>query len=91
MLEINGHKYSKEKFDGYKMRYVVEFCIMDENNKPDKITSPIYSTDEDMERVDNLLLDRRKPNVCSITIVHRASKEQDELSAKFIEETLKDW
>ena len=86
-------KYSKEQFEDYKFR--VKVLIKYEEDGDDlswehEIQMDIYTDDEDMDSVRSFLLSKAADKVTSIEIIHTATKEQDEMAAKFIEETLKD-
>jgi len=84
--EFNGKKYSRSRFDGYTHRFKVEF----ETGSIYKASMDIY-TDTDIHAVVRNFIDSVKTKkVISFKIIHMASKEQDDLNAKFIEETLKD-
>lgn len=84
MKEINGHKYSKKYFPNYKVRYKVEFEVLD-NKSPTYID--IYSTnDNETEVMEALELLKNKVNVLSMKIIHKATKEQDNKSVELIKD-----
>jgi len=87
ILEQNGYKYSRKQFEGYKLRVMFKFHTFAEI-APTIIT--IYTTDENIESVEKVINELKTDKVSRIIIYHKATKEQDELTAQFIEETLKD-
>lgn len=80
-------KYSQIKFDGYTHRFIVESEI----GEPYSSRLTIYSNSDSYNELDEFLNKNKKEKVISFNIVHRASKEQDEATAKFIEEIGFDW
>ncbi len=85
LLELNGHKYSKDSFDDYKFRVKVTIKTVDDVHQFD-----IYTTDESQASVENVLLDRKTDKVTSLQITYWCTREQDDASAKMIEEWLND-
>lgn len=83
-------KYSKEPFEGYAYRFIVEFEV--KNPGSYNFTNiTIYSNSGSYIDLDNFLKEKKSDRVLSFKIVHKASKEQDEATTKFLEENLKDW
>ena len=85
--EFNGNRYSRRPFGGYTHRFKVEF-------NTDSIYNPSINifTDTKNDEVVSAFVDALKTKrVISFKIIHKASKEQDVYTAKFIDETLKDW
>ena len=81
---INGHTYSKGSFDEYKMRTIVEIVTVDgEDHRLD-----VYTTNTDKEDIKVVVDSMKKEMVYSMNFVHFATKEQDDLSTKFINEWL---
>jgi len=85
IAEINGHKYSRSKFDGYKFRAKFAFGVHGEKTK--RILD-IYTTDDDNWSVTDVISKLSTSIVENVTPIDFVSKEQDDLTAKFIEETL---
>jgi DNA-binding ferritin-like protein len=84
--EFNGNKFSRIRFDGYTHRFKVVF----ETGSIHVSNMDIYTDTDSREVVSNFVDSAKTKKVISFKIVHVASKEQDDLTAKFIEETLKD-
>lgn len=81
---INGHTYSRGSFDEYKMRTIVEVVTKEgEEHRLD-----IYTTCTDKEEIKTTVDSMKKEMVHSMNFVHFATKEQDDLSSKFIQEWL---
>lgn len=81
-------KYSRTPFDGFTHRFIVEFTLF---NESDIINYTIYSNSGSYQELDNFINEKKKDKVKSFKIVHRASKEQDELTSKFIDEMLDEY
>lgn len=79
-------KYSKEKFEGFTHRFIVQFKIDDDWRND--VRMDIYSNSDSYEKLNEHINSKKTGKVKSFTIEHRASKEQDELTSKFIDETL---
>jgi hypothetical protein len=86
MLELNGHKYSRESFDDYKYRAKFQFEVKGQEHYS---SIDIYTTDTSRIEVYAVVFARITDKVERIKLIHWASREQDNLSTKFIEETLK--
>lgn len=88
MKTIDNHKYSRKPFSDYKIRYKVVFDIY---GSPYNENLDIYSTNEDRNDVEKVIGELvNKVNVRDWEIVHSASKQQDENSAKMIDEFIKE-
>lgn len=87
IIEINGHKYSRQEFEDYKLRVKFEF----EMYNGDYHNIDIYTTQEDKNEVYMTVSEKQADSVKCIEIVNVSTKEQDDLTSKFIEETLGDW
>ncbi len=81
-------KYSKKKFNGYTHRFIVKISI-DEDWRND-INLTLYSNSESYKDLLDFIEKNKTAKVKDYKIEHRSSKEQDEHSAKFIDEMLKD-
>lgn len=82
-------KYSKKTFDGFTHRFIVKFQVDDDWRNDRNIT--IYSNNESFEDLTKFINTKKSENVVSFEIVHRASKEDDEFSDKFIDDLLMMW
>lgn len=84
--EINGELYSNEEFDGYVTRVLVRLFPFDSND----VLVNIYTTEVDKFKTTMGVLNLINENkVSHFNIEHRATKEQDEAAAAFIEESFK--
>lgn len=88
MLELNGFKYSQEQFEGYKFRSIIRLDQGEDWRKD--IVVNIFTDNPNKEEVFEIINSRTKENITYCKMEHWTTKEQDDLSAKFIEETLKD-
>lgn len=75
-------KYSKEQFDGFTHRFIVAF-ITDE---PHTSNLTLYSNSDSYQKLEDFVNEKKSEKVKSFQIIHRASKEQDEAAAEFIDE-----
>lgn len=82
-------KYSKKEFEGYTHRFIVKLSVDDDWRNDHNIT--VYSNSDDFQNLEDFINRKKSDKVISFRIEHRATKEQDELTAKFIEATLKYW
>jgi len=78
-------KYSRIEFDGYTHRFIVQFETGE--NYTSNLT--LYSNSGKYTELEEFVNKNKSEKVLSFKIVHRATKEQDELTGKLIEETLK--
>jgi len=85
MLTLDNKKYSREAFDGYTHSATVR---LEKWNHNDPFTVYLYTTDSDVNSVENVLLDRRHTDVTSIQILSFTTYEQDVLRSQFIDEIL---
>lgn len=81
-------KYSKTEFEGYTHRFIVQFIV--DENWGDEINMNIYSTSNSHKELKDFFNDKKSDKVTAFTIIHRVTKEQDDMDSKLIEETLKD-
>lgn len=72
--------YSKTEFEGFTHRFIVEFRTKEYGCS--NIT--IYSNSDSYQKLEDFVNEKKSEKVESFAIVHRASKEQDELTAKFL-------
>lgn len=88
ILEQNGFKYSREEFEGYKFRTIFRLSVSEDWRED--VLSTIYTDNPNKEEVNNIIVSKTTDKVKSCVMEHWTTKEQDELTAQFIEETLKD-
>lgn len=81
-------KYSKNQFEGFTHRFIVRISIDGDWRNDTNIN--IYSNSSSLLDLENFIKEKKSEKVLSFEIIHRASKEQDEMSAKFIDEILND-
>lgn len=79
-------KYSKEQFEGFTHRFIVKFKVDEDWRNDTNIT--LYSNSDSYQKLEDFLNEKKSDKVVSFKIEHRASKEQDEISSKFIYEIL---
>ena len=77
-------KYSKEQFDGFTHRFIVKFKVDEDWRNDTNIT--LYSNSDSYQKLEDFLNTKKSDKVVSFKIEHRASKEQDELTSKFLDE-----
>ena len=80
---IKGHKYSRESFAEYKFRAKVLIKTPEDEHHMD-----VYTTDDNKENVEDVLLDRKTDKVTSLQITYWCTREEDDASAAMIEEWL---
>lgn len=81
-------KYSKEQFDGFTHRFIVKFIVDDDWRNDINIT--LYSNSDSYRKLEDFINTKKSDKVVSYNIEHRASKEQDEISSKFLNDMLAD-
>ena len=77
-------KYSRIEFEGYTHRFIVKMKV--DNDWRNDSNLDIYSNSDSYEKLENFIKEKKSKKVISFEITHRASKEQDEMSSKFIDE-----
>ena len=88
MKEINGYKYSKKEFDGYKFRSIFRLSV-DEDWRNDT-NIDVYTDNPDREEVKKVINSLTTDKVKNCFMEHWTTKEQDDRNSELIEETLKD-
>jgi len=83
MLELNGLKYSGERFDDYKYRAIAIFKKDENIHRLD-----IYTTDTDKCNLTDVLIGKTKVGVDFVKIDHWVTKEQDDIQSKLLDEWL---
>lgn len=79
-------KYSKEQFEGFTHRFIVKMKVDNDWRNDTDVT--IYSNSDNYQKLEDFINEKKSDKVVSFSIEHRASKEQYEMSAKFIDEVL---
>lgn len=77
-------KYSKEQFEGFTHRFIVELRV--DNNCRNGIPIDIYSDSDDLKKLNCFINEKKSAKVIDFYIIHRATKQQDEISSKLIAE-----
>ena len=80
------NKYSKQEFDGYTHRFIVRLKV--DNDWRNYTNINIYSNSDSYQKLEDFINKKKSDKVISFSIEHRASKEQDEMASKFIDEWL---
>lgn len=80
--------YSKEPFEGFTHRFIVKMKVDADWRNDTNIT--LYSNSSSYQKLEDFINEKKSSKVVSFIIEHRATKEQDEMSAKFIDEFLAD-
>lgn len=80
-------KYSKEQFEGFTHRFIVKLKI--DNDWRNDSSIHIYSNSDRYQNLEDFIKDKKSEKVVEFYIVHRATKEQDEMASKLIDETLR--
>lgn len=81
-------KYSKEQFEGYTHRFIVKMKVDEDWRNDTNVT--IYSNSDSYQKLEDFVNEKQSDKVIDFIIEHRASKEQDEMSSKFLDEFLND-
>lgn len=77
-------KYSRQQFPGFTHRFKVEFVTKDAHFP----TLDIYSNSDSYSELESFIDENKSVKVQAFQIIHRASREQDEIAAKLIDEVL---
>jgi hypothetical protein len=77
-------KYSKEEFEGYTHRFIVKMKVDEDRRNDTNIT--LYSNSDSYQKLEDFINEKKSNKVIAFIIEHRASKEQDEMSSKFLDE-----
>lgn len=88
ILELNGYKYSREEFEGHTHR--AKFRLAESEYWRKDSCIDIYTNNPNKEKVKEVIKNRVKETIISCKMEHWTTKEQDDLTSKFIEETFKD-
>ena len=81
-------KYSKTQFYGFTHRFIVKFKVNFDCRNDVNMT--IYSNSDSYKELEDFINEKKTSKVKSFNIEHRASKEQDELISKLLDEMLAD-
>jgi len=79
-------KYSKVQFEGFSYRFIVKIKIDGDWRNDRNVT--IYSNSASYKSLEDYINEKKSEKLLSFEIIHRASKEQDEMSSKLIDEVL---
>jgi hypothetical protein len=77
-------KYSKEEFEGFTHRFIVRLKVDNDFRNDTNVT--LYSNSDSYQKLEDFINEKKSEKVIAFTIEHRASKEQDEMSSKFLDE-----
>lgn len=80
-------KYSRESFDGYTHRFIVNFTVDEDWRNDRKVT--VYSDSGSKDELTKFIEINKSDKVKSFDIIHMATKEQDDRADKFLEEFLR--
>lgn len=87
VLKLDGYKYSKGAFEGHRFRAMFRFTVSEDWREDSNMS--IYTDNPDKQNVEDVINSRKSEKVLSCKMVHWTTKEQDDLTSKFIDETLK--
>ena len=79
-------KYSKEEFEGYTHRFIVLFKFDDDWRNDSKLD--IYSNSDSYQELEKFISEKKSEKFISFEIIHRATKQQDDMASKLIDEWL---
>ena len=88
-MGIGRGKYSKKEFKGYRYRATVEVTYISDK-KIQETNIDVYTDQNDRDKAEMEIISRAKDRVKIVRIINWTSALQDELSAAFIDEILKD-
>lgn len=77
-------KYSRKEFEGYTHRFIVQF----DTGGPHYNNLNIYSNSDDIRCLEAFIKEHKSERVKSFEIIHCASIQQDEASARLIDEII---
>ena len=80
------NKYSRQPFEGHTHRFKVRFIVS--TDWREDTSMDIYSNCGDKAELVQFIEEKKSSKVLSYAIEGIATKEQDEMSAKFIDEVL---
>jgi len=87
-MKNNIINYSKQQFEGFTHRFIVKLKI--DNDWRNDINLNIYSNSDNYKKLEDFINEKKSEKVIAFDIIHSATKEQDEMTSKFIDETLRD-
>lgn len=79
-------KYSKEQFEGFTHRFIVKLKV--DNDWRNDTNIHLYSNSDSYQNLQDFVNAKKSEKVIAFDIIHRATKEQDEMAYKLIDETL---
>jgi hypothetical protein len=77
-------KYSKKEFEGFTHRFIVRLKVDNDFRNDTNVT--LYSNSDSYQKLEDFINEKKSDKVIAFNIEHRASKEQDEMSSKFLDE-----
>lgn len=89
VTEINGHKYSRTSFDGYKYRARVSFATT-VSSIYRASSLDIYTTNTNRSDVETVLYQRKNNHVTALVVSAWYSKSEDDAAHEFINSLLID-
>jgi len=81
-------KYSKEEFEGFTHRFIVRLKVDNDFRNDTNVT--LYSNSDNYQKLEDFINEKKSDKVIAFNVEHRASKEQDERSSKFLDEFFAD-
>lgn len=89
MKDVDGQLYSRQEFCNYQIRAKLRFKVS-EDWRDDRVMD-VYTTETNKDKFKEVIEDMRNPDYSiSFEVEGWTTKAQDDLTAKFIDETLKD-
>ena len=82
MKKVNGKYYSKDVFDGYNIRFILE--LDDKSGVTHKVD--IYTTQTSVDVIWDDVSEIITDKVIKFRIIHTATKHQDDLCSEMINE-----
>jgi hypothetical protein len=79
-------KYSKEQFEGFTHRFIVKLKV--DNDWRNDTNINLYSNSDSYQKLQDFVNAKKSEKVIAFDIIHRVTKEQDEMASKLIDETL---
>lgn len=86
ITKINGFNYSKQEFKDYKIRCI--FRLSQSNDWREDTVVTIYTNCLDKEQVHNAIVSKTTDKCIKCEMEHWTTKEQDDLSSKFLDDIL---
>lgn len=84
ILEVNGLKYSRSKFEGYLHRAAI---VLEKDGDPEFLH--IYTTDSNKSSIINTVTSRLKKGVSFVRLDYLYTKKQDDVMSNFYKELIR--